>query len=126
MIIKVTVEDNDFGEILERFMKNLCFELTREPDDLTAGKALDFYRTYKRINSLLNPNVTEKLTEEDVAFLTERIKKSWEFYVKKKVPDADQYLVNKFKVTFPKTFTDKWENGEAVYWFQHSGIVLNQ
>jgi hypothetical protein len=36
------------------------------------------------------------------------------------------YLKQSLKVKIIESVEDKWENGEVVYWLQHSGAVVKQ
>ena len=131
MIVKMTVKDNDFGDILENFARNLNNRITKLPrniEKMEREEQLEYIRLLRKIDRLMNPNVTENHTEEEKQLLIEKIKEVFSTYVKnvcKDKSDAD-YLIGKFKVEIIESMTDKWENGEMVYWFQHSGVVINQ
>ena len=140
MIIAITIRDNDFGDLIEsylkKFRKNLTLELSSVCDaDVTRENKdafVEFFETYDKINYLLNPNNEIKYTEEQLNFLTNRIKLSFEYYKKEYLTYRDgniddlEYVMNNLKITFPKHLIDKWENGEMFYYLLHSGIVVNQ
>ena len=131
MIIKMTVNDNDFGNELESFARKLSSRITRLPrniEQMEAKEQLECIRSLRKIDRLMNPNVTENHTEEEKELLIRKTKEAFSTYVKevcKDESDAD-YLIRNFKVEIIETMTDKWENGEMFYWFQHSGVVINQ
>jgi len=130
MIIRLTVNDNDFYYELKGFCKNLSSQIARLPKDIESmdvTKQLDIIRESRKIDKLLNPNVTENHTEEEKELLIRKTKDAFAMYVKNACKeDTADYLIEKFEVEILDTMEDKWENGEAFYWFQHSGVVLNQ
>lgn len=130
MIIRLTVEDNDFGNVMKNFLSNLDGRMTALPSnirELGIDTQLEILNNINKINKLLNPNVTEKHTEEEKTFLKEKIIESFAKYVLTcKDEDTANYLIKNFSVDIIDSMEDKWENGEAWYWFQHSRVVLNQ
>ena len=132
MIIRITVKDNDFGEILEDFVRNLSNRMTRVPDNIEnmqPKEQIAFIRSLNKIERLLNPNVTEQLTEDEKSLICGRVKEVFGEYVyslKELSIYTIVYLVTNFSVEITNSMEDKWENGEVVYWFQHSGVWLNQ
>lgn len=126
MIIRLSVSDNDFQELLEKYASNLFFNLGEDGEKLTTDNAIEKWHMQDKINQILNPNIGKKMTKEDEEFLEERIRKSFAYFCEKRKPSSKDYLVSKLTVKFLKSMTDKWENGEACYWFQHSGTVVTQ
>lgn len=130
MIIRLTVEDNDFGDLMDNFMKKFPSVITRIPrniDDVEPEKQIEIIEEISKIDKLLNPNVTEKYTEEEKTILIERIIKVFSEFVHNNIDESTaSYLDKKFKVNIIDSMEDKWENGEVWYWFQHSGMFLNQ
>lgn len=126
MIVRLTVKDNDFSDVLCRFMSSFYVEVVWGcPLD---DKSINF-KEYKYFNELLNPNCDHKLTEEETELLINRIKTSFENYLKKIKSISEgtrDYLMSRLDVKIIKSLTDKWENSEVVYWLQHSGKVVNQ
>ena len=125
MIIKLTVKDNDFQEVLEKYLSKFFINIgkTRE---VTTENVVEEWQIEKRINKILNPNINDTLNDEDKKFLEEQIKKSFSFWCKSNYPKSEEYLSKNLQVSFLTSMTDKWENGESCYWFQHSGVVLTQ
>lgn len=76
MIIKMTVNDNDFGDVLGAFCKWFYQYVVVGVD----GEDFDFHR-HKHFNEMLNPNVDKELTEGDKAELLERIRQAFHRYV---------------------------------------------
>lgn len=124
MIVKITVNDNDFGDVLVGFCKRF-YEYVAVGVD--AGD-FDFSR-HMRFRGMLNPNEDKKLTEEETADLIDRIRQAFYRYISTQTrckEDTVKYLMKNLEVNIQDTFKDRWENGEAVYWLQHSGAVVNQ
>ena len=126
MIIRLSVEDNDFQELLEKYASKLFLNITEDGEELTVDNAMHKYDIMDKTNKILNPNCHHKLTKEDEIFLEEQIRKSFAYFCEKRKPSSKDYLVSKLTIKFLKSMTDKWENGEACYWFQHSGAVATQ
>lgn len=116
MIIKMTVNDNDFGKIMEEFGGNLSMNVLRYPDNiemLDSGIQISVLKEISLIDRLLNPNVTEDHTEEEILFIKKRVKDSFALFIHKRVSeDTERYLLDNFQVDVVKSMEDKWENGE--------------
>ncbi len=140
MIIRMTVHDNDFQDIMNGFVHNLYNGLTSVPMNLYTKYTLeepdgDAFNEYiqcsirvNKIRELLNPNTTLVLSDEDKKLILQRVKSLFDDYVKTHEPNdtAADYLRNHFEVSIIGCVTDRDENGEAWYWFQTSGCVMNQ
>ena len=130
MVIKMTVGNNDFGELMDSFVGNLSSYLLRCPDDIEerdGAKQLEVIREIWRVDKLINPNVTENHTEEDKRAIKKRIKELFSLVTEKQVNEETwKYLVDNFCVDIIDCVEDKWENGEMYYWFQHSGMYVCQ
>lgn len=127
MILRITVEDNDFTEALENFASDLdLFAYTKKLSEENAPVEVvyDFIRSQDRFRTLFYQ--TNKYTPELANELCEMIRHNWELYVKYVMPnhewwdeaDAERikgYLIRDFKVKFQKSLTPKWQNGEVVY-----------
>lgn len=119
MIIQATINDNDFTERLERFFNRFhvnCMDyIYNDGNDVIGG-----FDTFNKFQRLLNPNVTTKLKAEDKEFLKEIITAAIKKYYN------DEYISNNLKVEILKTYTDKWENGEVIYYFTtHNVHIVN-
>ena len=130
MIIRLTVHDNDFGDLMDMFVRNLFSKMTNFPsniEELDVENQLNFFREQKVVFRLLNPNATESHTEEEKTFLIKRVKESFKEFVEKHADSSTaDYLSKGLEVEIVNSMEDKWENGEVWYWFQHSGEFLNQ
>lgn len=127
MILRITVNDNDFTEELEEFASDLdMYEYTRKlaAEGCSGDTLYDYIKSEERFRELFYQ--TEKYTPELAAELCEHIKKNWELWVTKCMKDHEWWsdddkvqvresLIRDFSVKFQKSLTPKWENGEVVY-----------
>ena len=130
MIIKLTVRDNDFSNVIETFFKDFVlrmFEL--HPDCCINENDYEALREWRKrdteIRRLLNPNNDISLTNKDKQTIINQVKYVFKAYVERWFKNDSQYLMEKLEVEIVDSVTDKWENGEAFYWFQHAGIAIN-
>lgn len=133
MIIRVTVNDNDFYYIMLGFMKNLWSykrnnksytEMTLEELEAEAESFIE----REKILQLVNPNNDKKLTTEEKQTLIKYLHKRFAEYIESvdKKSDTKDYLKRHLEIKIQESFTDRWENGEAFYWLQHSRTIVNQ
>lgn len=129
MIIRITVNDNDFTEILENFADVLFDKLY-----LGSGKKMDFEtsKIIMEIQSIINPNITTNITKEQSVTLRGAVFLAWCDYIDA-LPTTDlmtdhtkDYLKKNFEVSVGYEFTDKDENGEAVYFFTTNQKWISQ
>ena len=131
MIVKLTVNDNDFYSLISGFMKNFYSNAIMMDEDyyngLDANTRYFEMEKYWELSKLLNPNIDTEWTNERKEILVTAIKRGFHEYAKRRV-DAKTlaYLDNELRVSIIKAVEDKWENGEVFYWFQHSNTFINQ
>lgn len=130
MIIRLSLDDNDYGILMDSFVRSLPERITRIPENvewLGSEKQSDIIKDIRKTDKLLNPNVTENHTEEEKDFLRKRITDAFvEFAYATSDAEIAKYLEKSFHVEIVESMEDKCENGEAWYWFQHSRAYLNQ
>ena len=138
MIIRLTVNDNDCTRYVERFAKGLTNRLlglvNYVSEDAPIEEKLNAHRDWDRTFKLINPNCTteKNITLNDKAFLKQQIKMAWSYFITANITKADaendglNYLIEHFDTDVDFHFTDKWENGEAVYYFSTANVVLTQ
>ena len=133
MIIRVTVNDNDFYYVMIGFMKSLWnYKRNSKPtsemsiDELE--KELDRHIEHEKILQLVNPNNDRQFSSEEEQSLIAYLHKRFAEYIETvdKKSDTKEYLKQHLQIKIQKSFTDKWENGEAFYWLQHSRTIVNQ
>ena len=125
MIIRVTVNDNDFYLEIMRFMQSMWS--FRDHKTLSVSEQIGEYDRHFRAIKLINPNNSKDITEKDKKTIITYLKEQFVKYVNSNIKEDDRkYLIESLEIKTIKTFTDKWENGEAFYWLQHSNKIINQ
>lgn len=120
MIIKMTVNDNDFTQNIEKFcnklIPNLCYKTIPKNISSDYEKVLAFYKAQEKVQRLL---VRSRLTDEDKKTIQYSVFECWWEYVDKQNWSAHtkKYLKEHFKCVVLSRFADRWENGEVVYYF---------
>lgn len=132
MIIRMTVSDNDFTDVVEDFAKNLYGHLFAMPssDNYKPDEYVEKVIFPKdKLRQILNPNNCGMPTKEEKAFVCECVRKAWEAYLYNRYYSTDSnlgYLLKEFRVSTTYTMHDKWENGEVVYCFITQRVCLTQ
>ena len=117
MAIKMTMHDNDYSEIIEKFLRNFNISMR----SIGKKKTIEDYDNYERLDKLLNPNVSKTWTKEDKIFLKKIIKKKFLEYFQSNNYSKLDYVDRNLEISFVDSVPDKWRNGEDVYWFFFSG-----
>jgi hypothetical protein len=123
MIIRMTVKDNSFTNLIENFADNLFDKLyfsRKKPDNVDAQTWVeDYLIPHQKVQNLLNPNIIQTLSEGEKFILCNQVYILWLNYVNDVVNERHtrDYLKTEFEVSISYTYTDTWENGEAVYYF---------
>ena len=133
MIIRMTVEDNDFTEMLEDFANDLVelfFQETKYnyKNDYNPEILHQLIETEEMIRQTLWAESMKEVTEEGKTLLKARLHIMWGRYVDSGEQEdrIKDYLKRDFKVDISFNFEDKWENGEAVYYFTYAGKWISQ
>lgn len=128
MIIRMSVEDNDYFYVLTTFIKHVFQSSMGSRLSDTMQEYIQMDIEFENLMKLLGPNVDKTLNTTEKAFIINYINQRFKKFVKKTVSLVDDHdrLIRDFDVQILESFTDKWENGEAFYWFQHSRVVINQ
>lgn len=128
MIIRMSVEDNDYFYVLTTFIKHVFQSSMGSRLSDTMQEYIQMDIEFENLMKLLGPNVDKTLNTTEKAFIIDYINQRFKKFVKKTVSLVDDHdrLIRDFDVQILESFTDKWENGEAFYWFQHSRVVINQ
>ena len=128
MIIRMSVEDNDYFYVLTTFIKHVFQGSMGSRLSDTMQEYIQMDIEFENLMKLLSPNVDKPLNTTEKAFIIDYINQRFKKFVKKTVSLVDEHdrLIKDFDVQILESFTDKWENGEAFYWFQHSRVVINQ
>lgn len=129
----MTVEDNDFTELLEDFandLRKLFFQETKcnYENDYNPEILLQLIETEETIRQTLWAGSMEEVTEEGKTLLKARLHIMWGKYVDSGEQEdrVKEYLKRDFNCSFSFTFNDKWENGEVVYYFTRTDKWISQ
>lgn len=116
MIIKITINDNDFSELIRAFCQKLSHGCPMPlPDENAGSDAINEYiKADKRWNEIYHMT-DDQLSQSEKEWFCQIIIRAWNRYVKNH-KDAE-YLLNSFECTFVDSITGNWENGEIFYWF---------
>ena len=95
---------------------------------------MDAHRDWEQTFKLLNPNCTNarNFTDADETFICDQVKKCWINYITQNISKTDakddglNYFIHNFICRASFAFYDKWENGEAVYYFTNGNNVICQ
>ena len=132
MIIRMTLNDNDFTQEIERFAKNLFDRLYWRKDvsfyDNDYNKWYQAHKVQEELQRLLNPNITDSLTDEDKTAIKAKVFLEWWDFVDglNFKEDTKKYLKKDFECSISYNFKDKWENGEVVYYFTTNQKYITQ
>ena len=133
MIIRMTVEDNDYTELLEDFADNLqeyLFQETKSAikDNYSPEITLQLLQTEDIIRNTLWADSVKDVTDEGKTLLKARLHIMWGKYIDSGEQEdrIKDYLKKDFDCSFSFNFKDKWENGEAVYYFTHAKKWISQ
>jgi len=127
MIVRVTVNDNDFSGVLEAFMEQFYSNVVYFgiPQYLSEDEKNKLYKKSKELNHLLNPNYDVEWTDENKQKVIDGVKEAFKYYVQNESDEDREYLIENFEVEIMESLKDEWQNGENFYWFQHGDAVVN-
>lgn len=123
MIISITIEDNDFTSYLENFadklLVRLFFNKPKNFEALSNDKKVAFYEKKEQIKNIVSREIFEELSDKELSELRTEVFSEWISYLQDLdiKDDTKNYLIDNFDVSITFHFTDKWENGEKVYYF---------
>lgn len=138
MIIRIDFKDNDYQELVEKYLKlfnlNILYDLSVQLDKKISVSCIKAYENaQEKSNWILNPNIAYTVIEYDYDWLRKRIKASLKEYLLRNPrlnelskEYIEKHFIEEMDISFPRAFYDKWENGEVGYWFSHSGTTVIQ
>lgn len=131
MIIRITVHDNDFQEVLEHFAKVMYDKLYwagNKPDNIDI---ITWYETaikeQKEIQRILNED--RRLNINEKKMIIDKLKHKWNEWIDAQrwdKPTTADYLKRHFNASISYTFKDRWQNGEVLYYFTNSNKYILQ
>lgn len=131
MIIKITFNDNDYGEILEdigKYLESFIYNIVPKVDPKTSMRD-QFYKYIEeneRWQQLVNPNVKyESISNEDRLFMIKIMSEFIDDFINdwtlsKGVEEMREEIINKSVITLDNKFIEENENGENLYIFTRS------
>lgn len=128
MIIKVTINNNDFYDLMMYFMKFMWnfYEDRNAP----VYERLKAHYDREHVMLLMNPNYSNPITDvdkEDIKnFLIRQFSKVIKDWGYINCKEEYVYLTENLEISFQDTFEDKCENGESFYYFRQSRAIINQ
>lgn len=129
MIIKFTLNDNDFTHYIELFLKEALFcrayEYAKHLQAELNRDDKNYYSKYKEISleaekfkNLLWKCMENTISKEEQKYFLEYLKKIFLYYIKStKDTDNYKYIEDNINIRLNKTISDKWQNDEIVYYF---------
>lgn len=133
MIIKLTLNDNDYTGYIEKFLERFKFQnyyiVLKEYDKDNEEDIKAYVEGHVKREELLDKAFykEDELTESDIKQFEEYIKEALAYYLYKHnimlSNDLEDYkkIVN---VKCLKTMNNKWQNGEVVYYFLQQDSYL--
>ena len=133
MIIKLTLNDNDYTGYIEKFLERFKFQnyyiVLKEYDKDNEEDIKAYVEGHVKREELLDKVFykEDELTESDIKQFEEYIKEALAYYLYKHnimlSDDLEDYkkIVN---VKCLKTMNNKWQNGEVVYYFLQQDSYL--
>lgn len=123
MIVKMTVGDNDFTDILESFASCLYVTETGPRTDENLMQLIEDFNNFTRLWNEVN-NGSGGLTKDDTKTFLDICKRKFSHYVCNRFDDEEEtraYLLKNFRASMQKSLTPRWQNGEVVYVFIGAG-----
>ena len=133
MIIRMTIEDNDYTELLEDFVEDLrehFFQYSKKylADSSTFDNFYDIFECEEVLRKTMWAQSPRDLTFSGPELLKQRLHELWSDYVDsgEQEPDEKALLKKDFKTDLSFTYEEKWENGEVVYYFTTANKWISQ
>lgn len=139
MIIKYSFGDNDFTQVLEKYLDEFGpfygFNYDNDTDRrkfMESIKAIDDYHFSLSVENSLDDVITEQEYETLKSKLIELLKENFKTYINNIKPNSNwctegmdsehlqeckDYMFNNLNVDIVRFATDDWDNGETVYYF---------
>lgn len=126
MIIRMTVNDNDFTHVVEGFAAVLYFQETYPRTNEYIRDLFDDMEKFRNMWCEVI-NGSGKLTGEQEMEFIDIIRRKYDLYIRRRFDgegeDASHcdYLLRNINIKLQKSLTPRWENGEVVYVFPNAG-----
>ena len=129
MIIRLSVNDNDYTEELEKFALSLnnLLRFIEWPKDASLEEAEKIIEQKDKIDQILSPVATKKYpTFSELKWLENLINDKWKEYIKTWCRQEVELLKDDLEIDCQFYFVESNENGEAVYYFTKTGRFITQ
>ena len=129
MIIRLSINDNDYTEELEKFALSLnnLLRFIEWPKDASLEEAEKIIEQKEKIDQILSPVSTKKYpTFSELKWLEDLINNKWKEYVKTWCRQEVELLKDDLEIDCQFYFVESNENGEAVYYFTKTGRFITQ
>lgn len=127
MIIKMTVGDNDFTDVIENFFSNFYHRTFKTMyEDLyeeTTDEIIGFFEKDEFIRNKISFS-TERITKDDALKLISLLYELFRHYIR--YIESKTYILENLKIYITYKVVDKWENGEVVYYFTSNNKFITQ
>lgn len=127
MILKISVHDNDFGELMEEFCRQISkgwhYPKEHEPDKKDTARFGEWYYRNMKDTRFLREVFGRSLREiskDDKDRAIQIVTDSFVYFTGSLDDEDAKYLRKKFSCEIIGSVTDKWENGEIYYVFPSS------
>lgn len=123
MIIKATFNDNDFTQVLEQFFEQplflgMLYCLNKWKDNTNDEILKKYLDTHTEIENYLHIIQDEKQFTEIKRFrFIIILRDSIKDWLKDNYAEDYEYLSKELHIEMVSTITDRWQNGEVVYYF---------
>lgn len=130
MIIRLSVNDNDYTEELEKFALSLnnLLRFLKYPTDASLKEMEQAIERKEKIDQILNQDTLKKYaTFKEISWLENVVVDAWKEYLLKYV-DANEgrHIYDALEVDIRYYFVESDENGEAIYYFTKTGRFITQ
>lgn len=126
MIIRLTLGDNEYTEILEKFLDNIIENIINSIN-FDTGNLVEMQQEFERcsrIMSIINRGKRNEATDNEKGYLIQQIRNAFNSFVAGK--RKDMYMINNLSIMIVDSLTDADENKEVVYWLSNSKKVITQ
>ena len=130
MIIRLSVNDNDYTEELEKFALSLnnLIRFLEYPTNASLEEMEQAIERKEKIDQILNQDTLKKYaTFKEISWLENVVVDAWKEYLTKHVDvNEGRHIYDALEVDIEYYFVESDENGEAVYYFTKTGRFITQ
>lgn len=118
MIIKMTIRDNDFTQLLEEFLQG-DYIVKIKQEETTYEEVKEWFDNFNFFMMIFHKDFKNVSQEEKDKFIS-IIEKAFVDFIEKYEDEefeksSRDYVIKNFKIKLTDTLKIRWENGEVVY-----------